>query len=57
MIKKNYVQGSHAEGEWLSTVYILVLTSLDQLLLILKIVFTFVTKLAFQFLFPASTDF
>ncbi len=40
------VQGTLTEGEKLSTVNLLVLTSLDQLIFILKILFTVVTRQA-----------
>jgi hypothetical protein len=38
-----YAQGTLTEGERLSTINLLVLTSLDLVLFILKILFTFVT--------------
>jgi hypothetical protein len=39
-------QGTFSEGEGLGTVDLLVLTSLDQLIFIMNILFTFVTKQA-----------
>jgi hypothetical protein len=43
-INKRFEQGSLTKGEMLIIVDLLVLTSLDQLLFILKIFFAFVTK-------------